>query len=593
MNFNITQDVASSSPEKSLRTIACLFGASLFAFIFFTAIRPISEPDFWWHLKSGEIMWQNRGLLQFDPFTFSGDEVVSSRETLILKGYWLWQLVAYGLYALLGLTGIFLLNFLTLGAMAGVVIQQMRRQQVNYALGILLLVLGFSLLRANYTLERPQVVSFLLAAILVALLARVRDGGRLGWSLPLLMLVWANLHGGFVVGDLILLCFSAGVMIEYRQDLPRLRHLLGWIAIGLGASLLNPTGALAFSELFTFQGSALMTGVTEYRNTWVKFEQGSWSMAILWLLIALYGLGIWRSRRFYWPEGVVALFLALFSLAYVRNVGFFAVAMLPDIGFHWQRGRSLQSRSIPPVLQYLVVIISAVALLWQANDDWQRRSKEGSISAFYPVKTAQFIQTSGLQGKMFNDYNVGGYLLWKLYPQHRVFIDGRGLEADVYRDGKLITAASLQDVGGRKEFEVLLERYGIDYVVQPLVFLESGRLTPLLKFLLVKQEWLPVYADHQCYIMVRNSPINAAVLKRYAIDKREFSNKIIGQLTAFSNDRPSVAYNHIALAEMLIFVSRYAEAEKRLAVIARLQPNNPSLPALRNQLNVLKNGKKP
>lgn len=575
-------------------TIACAGFLGVFvAFIFFYATAPITDPDFWWHLKTGEVMAQSGGLLPSDPFNYTSDGVVSNRETMILKGYWLWQLMAYGLYSLLNYNGIFLLNFLTIAAMAGVVILQMRRQRINYALAIVLLTLGFTLVRSIFPLERPQVVSFLFAAILLALLDRVRDGGRLDWKLPLLMIAWANLHGGFVVGNLILICFAIGATLEFRHDLPRLRQLLLWTAIGIGASLLNPNGPLVFGELFNFYNSDLMTGVSEYESTWTQFRKGTWFVAILWFLIAFYGLGIWRARRLYWPEFLIALFLACFSAAYMRNVGFFAVAMLPSIGFCLQQGTGLRLRPIAPFFKYSIVFLSAVFLLWRTYDHWQITSKEKIISSFYPEQASRFISSSGLQGRMFNSYNFGGYLIWKLYPQHRVFIDGRGLDPDIYNNWKLMTSASLQEVGGRKEFEVLLDRYEVDYVVQPLVYFGTGRLTPLLKFLMIKADWIPVYIDQQSFILVRNSQKNAGVIERYQLDKRDFNNKAIGFLASLCKSRPAEVINHVALAEMLIFVGRYDEADNRLEVIARQQPDNPNLPSLRNQLDVLKNGKKP
>lgn len=590
MNDKLLQNEPTTlpQPDRIEKVLLWFFWGVFGFFLFLYATLPIQDPDFWWHLKTGEVMAQDGALLSSDPFAFTGDGVVSARETLILKGYWLWQLTAYSLYALLDLNGVFLLNLFTALAMAGVVAQQLRRNRVGYALAMGLMALGFYLMSATYFLERPQVVSFLLAAILLALLARLRDGGELGWPLPLLMLVWSNLHGGFVVGDIILVCFAAGAVLEYRQDLPRLRPLLLWIAVGLGASLLNPTGGLAFAELFNFHNSALMTGVNEYQSTWVKFQHGSWYVVILWLLIALYGFGVWISRRLYWPDLLVALFLAGFSVAYLRNIGFFAVAMLPAIGFYWQQGMTLRGWHLPRGFKYLLVLIAAFFLSWQSSELWQRRSKEGSVSTFYPVELTRFILSSGIQGRMFNDYDFGGYFLWKLYPQHRVFIDGRGLDAQVHRDWMRISGASFQEEGGRKEYEVLLDRYAIDYVVQPLIHVNNARLTVLLKFLSIKPEWVPVYVDRQSYILVRNSRTNAAVIERYRLDKGYFYNAVIGYLTADCKRFPARVVNHVALAEVLIFVGRHAEAEERLAMIERLEPDNPHLSALRHQLDVLR-----
>jgi hypothetical protein len=205
------------------------FIAGLIFFLYNYAGFTIHDPDFWWHLKTGELIIQQGGLLQTDPFAFTSDEVVSSREAGILKGYWAWQVIVGGLYALLGFEGVFILNFITIAAVAMVILYEMRRQQVDLIIALPLLTLGLLVFSSIYALERPQIVSFLFAIILLAMLTRVRDGDSLGLSLPLLMAVWANFHGGFLVGDLILICFAAGIVIQYRHDYPKMRRILFWV----------------------------------------------------------------------------------------------------------------------------------------------------------------------------------------------------------------------------------------------------------------------------------------------------------------------------------------------------------------------------
>lgn len=572
---------------STARVLWWFFGGALALFLFFYAIRPLSDPDLWWHLKTGEVMIQNGGWLQSDPFSYAGDGVVSAREALILKGYWLWQLTAYGLYALLGFNGIFLLNLLTIGTLAGVVVQQLRRQQVNSALAALLLSLGFYLLRATYPLERPQVLSFLLATILLALLARVREGGELGWTLPLLMLLWANLHGGFVVGDLILLCFSVGAVLEYRHDLPRLRHLLTWSSVALAASLLNPTGALVFSELFTFHGSVLLRGVTEYQSTWVIFQRGDWSVVILWLLIGLYGVGVWRARRLYWPDLIVALFLAVFSVAYLRNMAFFAVAMLPSLGFYLQQGVSRRQGQLPTFVSGLLLTLCATLLLVLSYQDWQEREGAGPVKLLYPEQAITFLRASGLQGRMFNSYEYGGYLLWRLFPSSQVFIDGRGLEERVFIDCQKLLAASPTRVDGRSEYEGLLDRYRIDYVFQR-IYDNNGRIQPLMKSLLNNPEWVPVYLDDYVYILVRRNAKNAEVITAYRMDHNDFKKRLLRIFDGLCQYFPQKIAFQVGRAELLLFLGRYDEANAQVAAVAAAAPHNPFLPGLQRDLEILR-----
>ncbi|MDZ4184069.1 MAG: hypothetical protein U1D97_03695 [Desulfuromonadales bacterium] len=563
------------------------FGSSFVLFLFLYAIRPVFDPDFWWHLKTGEFMLQTGGLLHSDPFTFTGDGVVSARESIILKGYWLWEVTAYALYSVLGFYGIFLLNFLTVAAMAGVVVQQMRRQHLNPALIILLTTLGFFLFGSTYALERPQVISFLFGALLLVQLARVPEGGRLGWPLPLLMMLWANLHGGFVVGDIVLLCFAGGAVIEYRQDLQRLRQILFWIAVGIGASLLNPNGPLVFGELFTFQNSALMNAVNEYQSTWVRFQKGTWSVAILWLLIALYGVGVAMARRFYWPELVVFLFLAYFSAAYTRNVGFFAVAMLPAVACSLQQGINRGQWRLPSLISLLVMFFCTIFVLWLSFGLWQNRQGAGPVRSIYPEKAIAFLHESGLQGRMFNSYEYGGYLLWRLAPQIKVFIDGRGMEATVFDEWKKLSMASRLLVSGRPEYEVLLEKYAIDYVIQP-IYDGDGHVQPLMKALLPKAEWVPIYLDTYVYILARLTPLNADAIDAYRMDKNEFNTRLLLIYNHASQSNPQEIGYQIARAGMLIYLGMYEEARAQVEAIRAVAPNDPSFLMLQRELGVLR-----
>lgn len=574
-------------PDIFAQKTMWFFGGSLLLFVFCFAIRPIYDPDFWWHLKSGETMVKTGGLLQFDPFTFSGDGVVSAREAIILKGYWLWQLTAYSLYSLFGFNGISLLNFLTFGAMAGVIITQMRRQQVGVALAAFLVTIGLFFVSYSYRLERPQVISILFAAILVALLSRVRDNEKLGWSLPLVMMVWANLHGGFVVGDLILVCFAAGAVLEYRHNLPRLRHILLWIGVAMGASLLNPNGALVFTELLNFQNSTLMSGVSEYQNTWLKFQKGDSFVAVLWLLIALYGVGIWSSRRLYWPELLVALFLTVFSVAYARNVGFFGLAMLPAIGFHLQQGMSRRQWQLPTFLSICTLLLCVLFTLYLSSLLWQERQQFGPVKSSYPEKAITFLQDSGLQGRMFNSYEYGGYFLWRLAPQMQVFIDGRGMEVKVFDDYMKLSAGSVALVDGRREYEALLDSYAIDTIVQP-IYDGDGRVQPLMKSLLLKPEWIPVYVDTYVYILARLTPQNAEVINRYRLDKNEFNTRLLLIYNYACQSAPRQIGYQVARAGMLLYLGMYDEAKAQIETIGAVAPRDRTLPELQRELAILR-----
>ena len=144
-----------------------LFMLAMLFFLVCYAFRPIFDPDFWWHLKSGEQMWLSKGLLQQDPFTYTAEGLTTLREKLILQGYWLWQILAYGSYKLGQFNGIFVLNFVTLLSMFMAAVWQFQRRRVDFVLAAPLLALSFTLISLIYYIERPQVVSFLFTAIFI------------------------------------------------------------------------------------------------------------------------------------------------------------------------------------------------------------------------------------------------------------------------------------------------------------------------------------------------------------------------------------------------------------------------------------------
>ena len=577
---------SSNLPHLTTLIALGLFGIALTAFLFLHATKPLSNSDFWWHLKSGEAMIEQGGLLHTDPFTFHEGKTPTPRETIILKGYWLWQVTAAALHIAIGLNGIFLLNLLTIAAIALVLVRQMHKYTVPWGVAAPLLVMGFTLFR-NYDLERPTAMSFLFAAILLGLLRDAVNSERPGWvALPACMCLWGNLHGGFVVGDLILVCFAAGAVIEYRRDLPRLKRLLLWVLAGIGASFLNPTGPLALVEVFSFVGKPIQTGITEYNSTWLVFKEGGRLVAILWLLVGLYALGTLLRRRIVWTELPVALFLAWFSVSYQRNIAFFALAMLPAIGIAWKETAQRWTWRIPAVAGQIAICAATLALLGPVREQWQQRQAWGTVAPIYPEAAIGFLERSGLQGRMFNSYEYGGYLLWRLSPKMLVFIDGRGLDEQIFADYGKISAAATARVDGRFEYEVLLNRYGIDYVIQP-IYDGYGNVQPLMKVLLHKPEWFPVYLDSQVYILARSSGENRDIISRLSIDKDEFKTRLFMTYDSLHRSYPQEIGFRVARAGMLIYLGHYNDAKDAIDAIAITAPGEKMLPNLRRELNML------
>jgi len=362
---------------KSLWTGLFFLGVIFFCGCY--AGQPLFDPDFWWHLKSGEVMWQTKKLLTQDLFAYTGNGLTSTREILILQSYWLWQLIAFTFYVVFAFDGIWLLNFLVIGSMVLVGFIHLRQRKVDFLLCAPLLAMFCVFFSYGYPLERPQVISFLFSAILVGLLFRLENERFPHWLLPLLMLFWANLHGGFIVGDIILVLFGMGAILEYRSESKRLKRCLFWVFSSLLASFFNPTGWLAFQEAFNLYNTQLMSTVTEYQNTLAAFKAGEYYLLVLWLFVGLYWLGVFLQRRLVWPEIFIAVFLTWFSLAHLRNVGFFTVAMLPFIGQGLGPLLPKEARKIK-IVTLVLVSLSVAVLVFRGSILFSLRDRADVVS---------------------------------------------------------------------------------------------------------------------------------------------------------------------------------------------------------------------
>jgi len=571
--------------KKLLLVLGALFFAVLAVTLFLKATQPVSDTDFWWHLKTGEVMSHEGKLLNSDPFALKATALETSREKIILRGYWLWEITAYGLYSLFNFNGIFLLNLLTIAGIAAALIRQMCNYRISLYMAAPLLTAGFYLFQI-YPLERPHVVSFLFAIILVGMLLEVQKGATLDFRLPLLMCLWSNLHGGFVIGLIIIVCFGAGAVIEYRQDKVRLRLLLSWSVAAMCASLVNPNGYLTVREMFGFYGHNLMSTINEYSSTWVMFNEMTKTVAILWGLVALYAIGTCLLRKIFWPELLIAAALAYLSVMHIRNIAFFSLAMLPALGRLLQEMARSRKLELPLFIKSISLVATMALLLWLANINFTSWQPGVKTKQMYPDAAIDFMLDNKFQGNIFNDYAFGGYLLWRLAPQVKVLIDSRGIDSKVYDDYLKISSASIDRLNNRHEYNDLLNRYKIDYVVHS-IFDGFGNVQPLMKALLQQPEWIPVYLDSQVYILARNSDRNRQVITRSQINRDHFKYRLLDTYNFLCQNNPQQVGYRVAFTGMLIYMNMSEEAKKELAIIEQISPADPSLPVLRRDFHLL------
>jgi hypothetical protein len=479
-----------------LLTAACLVG--LFS-------TQLDDTDFWWHLKTGQYIVDHHSLPVPDPFAVPAPDSQGEQvRHFNLTHEWLSQVLMYAVYAVGGIPGIILARAFLLAGLCGLAGFLAARLSQNFYAGIAAAVATASV-AMSFTADRPGIVSFLGVAIFICLL-ELRRGW---WFLPPLALLWANCHGGFPLGWVVLLAYCVAN-----------RPLWLIAACAIAASGLNPNGFSVVSTLFTYRQSPLTANLIEWQPP--SLWGAPYGFDILLYAAALVLLLSWRKVKLaHWILFAVFAAASLMAFRNIPLIGFLSPVLIAayfpsNIRTPGTVSEPRASASVHAPTHHLawappILALAALSAGIAQGRFLQLRTAEWTL----PAAAADYVIANHLPGPIFNTYEQGGYLIWRLGPQTRVFIDGRSLSESVYRDYNQILFnkgfPADQVTGPREE---LLNRYGVQTVVMNTMDYVSGALYPLAIALAnpISNEWELAYDDSQAVIFVRRPPPGTRVL---------------------------------------------------------------------------------
>jgi hypothetical protein len=480
-------------------TLDRLVTAIVFIAIFAMAVRVPADTDTWWHLRSGRWIIENRAIPLTDPFSHT-----RYGHAWIDHG-WLAQIALFAGYGVLKYAGLALLVAgLVTAAYVSVWHQCQEGDRWLRAFALIMAAATSGVIWA----ARPQIFSFALTALVAYLLFRFKQGHkRIIWWLPLVMLVWVNVHGGFAVGFILVVAYLFG---ETANQLLRNQGLswreIGLLALALGACLLvvpiNPNGIQMWSYPFRTVGiGVLQDFIAEWRSP--DFHQLHLHPFIWMLLAALTAIGLSGRRADFTDLTLVALFTYM-SLLAGRNIALFALVAAPVIvrygtvalaGWRdrmgWSAERVAATRARPLItLNWALLGLVILAALVKISQPLSTAVNEQAQADSLPVEAIAFLKDERPAGPMLNSYNWGGYLIWEL-PEYPVFVDGR---TDLYDDAFLREYLSI--VLAQDDWAQALDSHGVN-----LVLIEPGSV--LGRLLVERPGWDQVYLDEMATIFVR------------------------------------------------------------------------------------------
>jgi hypothetical protein len=437
------------------------------------ALRPIDDADFWWLLRAGRYMVETGTFLTTDPFS------ATAQGAEWLNHAWGFELLVYGVYALSGATGVILLQGLAASATFGVLYGLLRLEGIGRGWSIGLLSLG-ALATHGFWSPRPQLVTYLILALFVRVLVDHQAGRRNRlWWLPVLTAVWANLHAGFLSGPLLVALCAAGELVGWALGddtgraggLARARALALWSAASLVASLVNPFHYHALLFPFQVMGERLSQA---WIVEWASPPFGHPQVLVLELMLGLMLLlALGTARPVPWRDLVVLVPLVHLAFQATRNTPLLVIVATPILGravascagAHWAGLPALGRRAL--AAGALGLVLSACSLV--AGSRQPVRILQAFRPAFgvadtLPAGAVDFLRREGRRGTLWNEYVWGGYLIWHLYPELRVSIDGRMAVYGPARFGEHLAVSELtpgwQDVLARLEVNAAVVRTG-------------------------------------------------------------------------------------------------------------------------------------
>ncbi|HEX6176755.1 MAG TPA: hypothetical protein VF057_00240 [Thermoanaerobaculia bacterium] len=462
---------------------------------FAAGLFKVADLDFWWHLETGELIAKTGSIPRHDVFSYTarGHEYIDHE--------WLFQLLQYCIWSAFGPAGIAIAKSLVIALTLSLAGWYALRRGVSPAATIGLLGLSIAGGVTRY-IERPEIFTILFAAITYVLLDEYVRGERvrLLFAIPIIAAIWANVHAAVIIGIVIQGLFAAAMLLEDRRKFIPIAATT--IASAL-AALVNPFGYRVLTVPFELT-TIIESGVVNNEEWRAPTLQKVPFLFIAFALVAFLLVIAARSRR--WRSIFTGAFLGYISLRYIRNSNLFCVFMplliAPEIAA-WPRK--------PRAALLAGGLASAVFVLTY----YYPFERGFGIASYFPDRVATFVESKNVRGNMVNSYGFGGYLIWRLFPERLVFIDGRN---EVFVDlMKRLTAARADS----RAWNALLRDYNIEYAVLEYVddldrvttIRRDGTMTtalaPITATRFPRSRWALVYFDDDGMVFVRRDGVNA------------------------------------------------------------------------------------
>jgi hypothetical protein len=478
----------------------------------------LDDADTGWHIRNGEFILATRSVPRTDSFSYT------KAGQPWYAWEWLYDAAIAAIHHVAGLNGVVLFTAVIIACTFALLFRFVLRRSGSFVVAVGLTLLAAAAAQVHM-LARPHVLTWLFTLLWVEALYRFEEGNRsaLLW-LPPLMLLWVNVHGGFILGLVLLVLFGCAriwnsLTAPSAGDRQKILQLAMVFCACVAVTLLNPYGYKLHLHVYqTITNRFLMNSFNEFMSP--NFHASAYGYFEGFILLSVLGVA-WARKRVTATDLLLLLFSIHAGLFSARNIPISAILMSLAMAPLWagivsgglQRGdprwlgsmletvndisknmAGLEKQFRGHALAIVALAASAAIVL-----NGGRVGSGQVISAHFdgrvfPVKATEFIAAEGIRGHLFNTDDWSGYLIYKLYPGTKVFIDDRG---DFY--GEDFIKEYLNARYATWQWQEPLDKYQVKWVL-------IAANSPLAGVLKERKDWRAQYDDGLAIVFERVSP---------------------------------------------------------------------------------------
>jgi hypothetical protein len=480
------------------------------------ALFQISDLDFFWHLKTGDIILQTKEFQRTEIYSFTA----TGRE--YIDHEWMFQVVISILFSWFGSAGVIIFKSAIFALLYLLTTKFLldKGSSPLVVVSIQLLSICGGLPRM---VERPEMFTALFFVITFLILHSFLKTGR--WIplviIPPLFAIWSNFHAAVILGLVLLGCFLAGSFLESvakRYDFPGYYNatrrqqgiLFGLLILCVLSTGLNPYGYRVLSV--PFELTAIIDSGLLKNEEWQPPSPFTLPFYYVCVLIT-FGLMLVNFRKLSPVHFLLTTFFAYISMKYVRNTGLFCWFMPLFVSPY------AAELSTKRDLMRAIAVFAGIAFIYITTLAFPFERGLG-IASYFPKQVAAFAKHKSLQGNMLNSYAIGGYLIWSLYPERKIFIDGRN---EVYLP---LLKKIVESRADSRLWNKLLNDYKIEYALlnyidelEEVTFVgKDGQLSktymPFSETHFPRSKWALVYWDDDGMVLVKRNGTNQNLVKQ-------------------------------------------------------------------------------